>query len=137
MSNGPSPFEVISSINEKTSNMVLDGKISNDKEYNSFMTNRGMSYFNDTVMFAQELNVRPDIPPLVQYLFLHSAVKKRKRFSKWYKKVDNVDDKEIISIIMKEYKYSREKANIIVKILQPYQKDFIINDNSIGKGVRL
>ena len=90
-----SPFDFLSSINEKKT-YLFDGENADDsgeasqvdsasKQYPAYMVNRGLSYFVDTVMFANELNSRPGVSPKMQYDFLYHSVRKKRRFSKWFK----------------------------------------------------
>ena len=80
---------------------------SEDKAYVSFMINRGLSYYSDTVLFANAMNERSHLPSKMQYDFYRNAIRPRKRFSKWFKAAD---DTEIIEIIKSEYGYSSAKA---------------------------
>lgn len=78
-----------------------------DKAYLPFMVNRGLSFFVDTILYANAMNERAHIPAKMQYDFLRNGVSPRKRFSKWAKKTE---DSELISLIMRKYSMSAEKA---------------------------
>lgn len=80
---------------------------SDDKGYVSFMINRGLSYYIDTVLYANAMNERSHIPSKMQYDFYRHSLRPRKRFSKWFKAED---DTEILEIIKSEYGYSSIKA---------------------------
>jgi hypothetical protein len=47
------PFEFVNDINHGKSNIMVDDIT--EKAYNAFMVNRSLSYFNDTVLFANEM----------------------------------------------------------------------------------
>ena len=88
-----------------------------EKGYSSFMINRGLSYFNDTVLFANEMNIHHHIDNRLQFDFLINIVRKRKRFSKWLKP-EIVSDVEVVK---EYYGYSNEKARQALTLLTPEQ----------------
>ena len=114
------PFDFITAINDSKKNLFEDPQAI--KDYSSFMVNRGLSYFPDTVLYANEMNQYASISPDWQFSFLIYSVPKRKRFSKWSKK-----DKEPESItLVKEYfGYSDEKAKDAVSVLSDDQLKII------------
>ena len=71
------------------------------------MINRAFSQFNDTILFANEMNMNYHLPARMQYDFYKNALRPRKRFSKWFKAIPDSND---IKIIMDHYGYSSEKA---------------------------
>ena len=52
-----SPFEFLNSINHSKKDVMVDDLT--EKSYNSFMVNRSLSYFPDTVGFANVMNQYP------------------------------------------------------------------------------
>lgn len=110
------PFDFINAINDSKKNLFEDPQAS--KDYSAFVVNRGLSYFPDTVLYANEMNKNPAIPPEWQFSFLINSIPKKKRFSKWTKK-----DAETKSLqLVKEYfGYSNEKANEAMSILSDVQ----------------
>jgi hypothetical protein len=89
-----------------------------DKQYVPFIINRGLSYFKDTALFANEMNIKNNLPPRMQYDFYRNIVTSKKRFSKWGKKAKTSDD---INIIKSLYDYSEEKAESVYKLLTKEQ----------------
>ena len=85
-----------------------------DKQYVPFIINRGLSYFKDTIIFANEMNMKSQLPPRMQYDFYRNIITPKKRFSKWGKKAKSPDD---IRVIKELYNYSQEKAESVYKIL--------------------
>ena len=114
------PFDIINAINFTKEN-VFEGETS-FKEYSPFMVNRGLSYFPDTVLYANEMNRYPSAPNDWQFFFLINSIPKKKRFSKWTKK-----DKETKAIqLVKEYfGYSNEKATEALTVLSDEQLKMI------------
>ncbi len=103
-----SPFALISSI----SNTKID-ILENEKDYNAFMVNRGLSYFPDTVLYANEMNKYHHLDSRLQFDFLINIVRKRNRFSKWNKSSESED----INAIKVYYGYSNEKARDVLPLL--------------------
>ena len=77
------PFEYLTAINDTKKDVMIDDIA--EKGYNAFMVNRGLSYFNDTVLFANEMNLNAHLDNRLQFDFLINIVRRRKRFSKWMK----------------------------------------------------
>ena len=102
------PFEIIKSISS-TKKDVLE----NEKDYNAFMVNRGLSYFPDTVLYANEMNQYHHLDNRLQFDFLINIVRKRNRFSKWNKSIES----ENINAIKRYYDYSNEKARDVLPLL--------------------
>ena len=102
------PFEIIKAISS-TKKDILE----NEKDYNGFMVNRGLSYFPDTVIYANEMNKYHHLDSRLQFDFLINIVRKRNRFSKWNKSIES----ENISAIKKFYGYSNEKARDVLPLL--------------------
>lgn len=100
--------------------------------FNSFMLIKAFSNFQDTILLANELNRKPDIPDEMKWRFLKETVTKRKRYSKWFK---SLEDEEPISLLAKYYDCSvnemrknisvmnKEKINEILKELNPEKYD--------------
>ena len=115
-----SPFDFINAINISKQNLFEDPLAS--KDYSAFLVNRGLSYFSDTILYANEMNLHSDIPSEWQFSFFLNTIPKKKRFSKWHKK-----DAETKSLLLvKEYfGYSSEKAKEALSILSDEQISMI------------
>ena len=107
------PFEFLNSINHKKNNLMVDEDT--EKGYAPFMINRGLSYFQDTVLFANEMNTRSHIDSKLQYDFLREGIRSKKRFSKWMKKTAPAS----IETIKEYYGYSDAKAEAIADMVSP------------------
>lgn len=114
------PFTVLSSINFDKKDLLEDRAL--EREYPAFMVNRGLSYFPDTILYANEMNGTPHIDNKLQYDFYLYGIKKRKRFSKWSKKDPQTNT---IRMIMDYYKISERKALETISILNQEQLDII------------
>lgn len=109
------PFEYTKAINDTKIDIMVDDIA--EKGYNSFMVNRGLSYFNDTVLMANEMNVQHHIDSRLQFDFLINIVRKKRRFSKWAKPQIESD----IEVVKEYYGYSNEKARQALTLLSPDQ----------------
>jgi hypothetical protein len=109
------PFEYLNAINDTKKDIMVDDIA--EKGYSSFMINRGLSYFNDTVLFANEMNRNHHLDNRLQFDFLINIIRKRKRFSKWMKP-ETVSDVEVVK---EYYGYSNEKARQALTLLTPEQ----------------
>lgn len=89
-----------------------------EKAYSGFMVNRGLSYFHDTVLIANEMNINHHIDHRLQYDFMMNIVTKKKRYSKWLKSDEELNS---INTIKEYYGYSDEKAKSILPLLSHEQ----------------
>lgn len=111
-----SPFDFLNSINDTKKDLFDDPQA--EKDYSAYLINRGLSYFPDTVLYANEMNRNFDIPKKWQFDFLKNSITKKKRFSKWYKKEVPTD---LVKLLANHYKYSERKVYEIMDILTPEQ----------------
>ena len=106
-----SPFDYLNAINYTKKDIMVDDIA--EKQYNPFMVNRGLSYFQDTVLMANEMNQYAHLDNRLQFDFLINIVRKRKRFSKWNKPEVATD----LDVIKEYYGYSIEKARMVHNLL--------------------
>ena len=102
-----------------------------EKGYNPYLVNRGLSYFQDTISLANEMNQNHFLDKKLQYEFLLNIVRKRKRFSKWHKKQED----ENVDIICEYYNCSQRKAVEILKVLTEDQVSAIREVYLKGKDI--
>lgn len=110
---------------------IIDGDDVAEKEYTPFIINRCLSYFMDTVLHVNEMNMYSDIPKKIQFLYLKTAIRKNKRFSKWMK----TEKIEHLELIKEYYGYGNKKAKEALEILSPEQIK-IIQEKMFRGGVR-
>lgn len=109
------PFDYITSISHTKKDMMEDEQ--GEKDYSAWMVNRGLSYFPDTILYANEMNQMAHLPSKLQYTYLINTIRPRKRFSKWVKKKEDSD----LDAIMRCYGYNIDKAKSALSILSPDQ----------------
>ncbi len=92
-----------------------------ERKYPPFIINKGLSYFEDTIMKANEMNRLHHVSKHAQFSFYINTIRPRKRFSKWFKasKMSNLD------VVKKHFGYSNKKASEALKILTKVQIDYI------------
>ena len=117
------PFDFVNDINFGKKDIITDSANPElaEKTYNPFLTNRALSYFPDTIQFANMMNKNSHIDHLLQYSFLLNIIRKRKRFSKWFKK----NDDDFLEMVIEYYGYSVNKAKEALKILTDDQLEKI------------
>ena len=121
------PFDFLNAINFTKEDMFQDPQ--SNKDYKSFLVNRGLSYFPDTVMYANEMNRYPDLSNQQQFSFLLYSVSKKKRFSKWAPKESISEDLENVCAF---YGYSKRVAKGVLNILTEDDLNYIREKQNKG-----
>jgi hypothetical protein len=88
------------------------------KDYVPFVVNRALSFHQDCVLYANELNLSPGIDKDMQYQFYLNTIRSMKRkFQPWQK---TSTDKNI-EAVKTYFGYSNEKAKEALRILTEEQ----------------
>lgn len=121
-----SPFDFVNAIHYSKEQLIVDDW--SEKQYNSYVVNKSLSFGADTVIAANEMNSRPHLNKRLQFDFLINTIRPRKRFNKWVKaeKIENID------VIKQYYKYNTEKAQQALRILTADQINTIKERLSTG-----
>lgn len=101
----PSLFDYISDLSFDKQ-YIFDVDV--NKNYTTFMVNRGFGQHLDTIMLANEMNKRGSISKLMHYDFMFHAIDKKKRYGKWAK--STVADPELIEFIQNRYNVNYKTA---------------------------
>ena len=109
------PFDYLNAINQTKENLIVDEL--SEKEYVPFVVNKGLSYFSDTILYANEMNGLHLLDNKAQFLYLLNSIRPRKRFGKWHKN-ELTDDLKIIS---EYFGYSYAKAKQIQNLISSDQ----------------
>ena len=113
------PFVYVDSVSYTKKNLMRG--TANDelaeRGYKPFLANKALSYHQDAILYANELNRRPQLDNKLQYEFLLNSLRKRKRYAKWQKKVDDVS----LELIMEYFGYGRAEALQAMKVLTDEQ----------------
>ena len=122
------PFDYVNAINYSKKDIMQTRD--DEKAYSPYMVNRSLSYFQDTVVLANEMNKYHHLDSRLQFSFLINIVRKRKRFSKWVKPELEND----LGSVKEYYGYSNEKARQVLSLLSPSQIKLI--KEKVNKGGR-
>lgn len=115
MSEELNPFEFIKAVSKTKKDLIRDSDQPDfaEKQYNGYMVNRGLSYFQDTILHANEMNMRHHTFNDAQFRYYLGSLRPRDRFSKWHKAEKN--DK--LDVIQHVYECNRTLAKQYAKIL--------------------
>ena len=119
------PFDFVKSITYTKEDIMHD---LNESEYEPFLVNRALSYYQDCILYANEMNRRFELETRLQYHYLLNTIRKRKRFAKWIKS-EKIDD---LRIVMEYYQVSRAKAEEYLNIIS--ENDIAILRKKMNKG---
>lgn len=110
------PFDYIDSINfNKNDIMITDD---DEKSYDSFITNRALSYRPDATLFANEMNIHHKLDSRMQYDFLRLTISKRRiKKEKWMKAILPED----IEAVKEYYGYNNQRAKEALQLLNSEQ----------------
>ena len=124
------PFDYLNAINDTKQNVIEDSDNPElaEKLYPPYLVNRGLSFFIDTVYLANEMNRHHHLDNKMQFDFLINIVRKKKRFSKWFKAQPDED----VEAVMDYYGYSQDKARQVVGLLTKDQITQIIERQRKG-----
>jgi hypothetical protein len=127
------PFTYVDSVSLTKKNMMRGTENDElaEKGYKPYLTNRSLSYHQDSILYANEMNLRPQLDNKQQYEYLLNTLRKRKRFAKWKK----VEPDAAVEMIMEYFGYGRAKAEQAMRVLTDDQLTMIeIALDKGGKG---
>jgi hypothetical protein len=107
-------WDVVNSINHNKS-LEYDEEV--EYVYSAWTINRQLSYFPDTLLYAQEMNILNQLDKKLQYDYLFNGIRSKKRYAKWAKKVEDKD----VEIVKQYYKCNDTRAEEYLKILTAEQ----------------
>jgi len=124
------PFDFVNSINFTKKNLMRDSDNDelSEKSYAPYLTNKSLSYFTDTLLYANEMNKYHFLDNKLQYEFFLNSIRKKKRFAKWAK-ADKNDDLVMVS---EYYQISLSKAKEAIRLLSTEQLSTIRNKMEQG-----
>lgn len=120
--------EILSSINHNKENILRDRDEREEKQYAPYVINRCLSYFPDTIFLVNSMNCIPNVDKRMHYEFLLTSVRKRKRFSKWLKKEQDIR----LDWIKEYYNVSEKKAREYISFLTDEQIEDIKSRTTFG-----
>ena len=107
--------DIIPSILQTKRPVITEG---NEGDYVPFVVNKALSFHQDCILRANEMNKVPSTDRLLQFHYLLNTIRGYKRpFQKWQKK-ETIEDLEAIK---EYYKYSNDKAKEALMVLSDDQ----------------
>ena len=114
-----SPFDIIKTFQDK-SGFPLDTEL-DEKQYVPFVINKGLSFEQSYVAYADIMNTYPDLPARMQCQFYYNVLPKGKKYSKWLK--SEADGNEATVLLIQNY------FSINKKLAEQYCQ--LLNDEQI------
>lgn len=113
------PFDYVNAINFTKKDLMTGTENDElaEKGYVPYMTNKSLSYFPDTIMYAQEMNRHHHLDNKLQFHYLINSVRPKKRFSKWAKRQED-NDLEAVKLY---YGYNDAKSEAALSLLSSDQ----------------
>ena len=113
--------DYLTAINWSKKKLMDTGDETWEKKYPSYIINKGLSYFSDTVMMANEMNRLHHASKHMQFSFLINTIRSQKRYSKWLKasKIKDLD------VVKQYFGYSNNRAREALSLLNKKQIDYI------------
>lgn len=114
-----SPFDYANSITHNKKDLMKGTENDElaEKSYSPFLVNKALSYFPDTILYANEVNKFSNLDNKLQYYYLLNSIRPQKRFAKWVKKQDSDD----IEAVKQYYGYNYSKALQALSLLSTDQ----------------
>lgn len=110
------PFDYVNEILQGKKQLIVDDL--SEKGYTPYLTNRSLSYHNDCILYANEMNMRHHVDNKLQNDYLLNTIRSRKRpFAKWIKPEKSED----IECIKNVYNLSDGKAREVLRLLSKEQ----------------
>lgn len=125
-----SPFDFINSASKSKVNLIAESDQPDvtESQYNAYIVNRGFSLHSDTILHANEMNIRHNLFKAAQYQYYLGALRSRDRRSKWFKLEKDSD----LDAIQEVYQCNRLIARQYLKVLTPEALEVI--NNKVSKG---
>lgn len=107
-----SPFEYVNAINNGN-HLINDDPAHYESLYNAYMANKAFSFHLDTIFQANEMNLNYHLDNKMQYDYLFSTVRQKRRSGNWMKKEKNDD----LRAISEYYKINNTIAQMYLNVM--------------------
>jgi hypothetical protein len=121
------PFDFLAAINSTKEDLLADPE-SDPNDYIPFVTNRSLSYFMDTILYANEMNLYPELARDMQFRYFLNSIRPRKRFAKWVKPLESDD----IKLVQDAFGYNAQHAAQTLKLLTADELDMLRKQKEVG-----
>jgi hypothetical protein len=118
-----SPFDYVNTITTSKKNMMRDSENDKlaEKDYNAYFVNKALSYYPDTILHANLMNLNYHLDKRPQYEFLLNSIRPKKRWAKWVKDAGDKD----LEIVCAYYKCNRRVGRDYLSLLSSDQIKFM------------
>jgi hypothetical protein len=99
-----------------------------EKNYQAYLVNKNYSNFQDTILYANEMNKYHNLDNKLQFDYLLNSIRPRKRFSPWHKKTIHND----FDYVKEYYGYNNKKTEQALNILTKEQIEDIKSQMNKG-----
>lgn len=120
-------FDFLNDLNTGKKNILRQDYLA-EKDYSPFIINLGMSLHVSSILYANEMNQRHQLPKQMHYDYYIHALNKQRRFGKWPKKIKN----DNINLIKKFYKVNTNRAIEYAVLLKADDYDKMTKQLSTG-----
>jgi len=109
------PFDYVNSISYNKNNLMrnTDNDEMAEKSYPPFLVNRALSYYTDTLLYANEMNKHSNLDNIMQYEYLFHSIRKSKRYNKWAKAVKSEEMLAVSEYFKVNYRVAQEYLKLI------------------------
>lgn len=116
------PFEFVNAINQTKKDLMTgtENDVLAERGYTPYVVNRSLSYFPDTIMYANHMNIHSILDNKLQFHYLLNTIRPGKRFSKWAKREDGD-----LQLVMQYFSYGIDKAKQVLPLLSVEQLSMI------------
>ena len=120
--------DYLNAINHEKKNLMDADDEMWEKKYPSFIINKCLAPFTDTIMLVNEMNMNHHLDKKLQFDFLLNSIRTRRRYTPWLKasKIKDID------YVKEYYGYNNEKAKSALNLLNNEQIKTI--KDSLNKG---
>ena len=120
--------DYLNAINHEKKNLMDTDDEMWEKKYPSFIINKCLAPFTDTIMLVNEMNINHHLDKKLQFDFLLNSIRTRRRYTPWLKasKIKDID------YVKEYYGYNNEKAKSALNLLNNEQIKTI--KDSLNKG---
>lgn len=117
------PFDYVNSITLGKNNMMrgTENDTLAEKVYKPWVVNKALSYFVDTILVANDMNIYHGLEKRAQYEYFINVIRRNKRWAKWVKDVESDD----LDVVAKAYNCNPNVAREYLKILTKDQLEQI------------
>ena len=122
--------EYLKSINLTKQNLMDSEDKVWERRYSSFIINKCLAPFNDTILLVNEMNHHNHLDNKMQYDFLLNSLRKQNRYAPWMK----ASKSKNLEYVKEYFGYNNEKARSALNVLNDKQIAYI--KSKLNKGGR-